>query len=116
MSKENALSGPDTDNVFTGSIPKLYEEYLVPLIFEPYAVDLVKRVASRSPADVLKVAAGTGVVTRKLASALPESVSIVCHGLESANAPDIAAAAIAQRFGPGLVDGKIQAHIVLIER
>ena len=75
------MSAPDADTVFTGSIPKLYEEYLVPLIFEPYAVDLVKRVASRSPADVLEVAAGTGVVTRKLASTLPESVSIVATDL-----------------------------------
>ena len=33
-----------------------------------------------------------------------------------AEATDIAAEAIAQRFGPGPVDGKIQAHIVAIER
>jgi len=31
-------------------------------------------------------------------------------------ATDIAAEAIAQRFGRGTVDGKIQAHIVTIER
>jgi SAM-dependent methyltransferase len=31
-------------------------------------------------------------------------------------ATDIAAEAIARRFGPGTVDGKIQAHIVTIER
>ena len=31
-------------------------------------------------------------------------------------ATDIAAEAIARRFGPGPVDGKIQAHIVTIER
>lgn len=29
---------------------------------------------------------------------------------------DSAAVAIAQRFGPGAVDGKIQAHIVAVER
>ena len=27
----------DTDKVFAGSIPKLYDTYLVPLIFAPYA-------------------------------------------------------------------------------
>jgi SAM-dependent methyltransferase len=79
--KENILSSPDTDKVFTGSIPKLYEECLVPLIFEPYAADLVNRVASRSLARVLEIAAGTGVVTRKLASALLQSVSIVATDL-----------------------------------
>ena len=78
------MSSPDTDKVFTGSIPRLYEEYLVPLIFEPYAADLVNRVASRSPARVLEIAAGTGVVTRKLASVLPESVSIVATDLNQA--------------------------------
>jgi len=31
-------------------------------------------------------------------------------------ATDIAAAAIAQRFGPGPVNGKIQAHIFAVER
>ncbi len=82
--KENTLSSPDTDKVFTGSIPKLYEEYLVPLIFEPYAADLVTRVASKSPARVLEIAAGTGVVTRKLASLLPESASIVATDLNQA--------------------------------
>ena len=75
------MSSPGSDKVFTGSIPKLYEEYLVPLIFQPYAADLAHRVAARSPARVLEIAAGTGVVTRKLASVLPERVSIVATDL-----------------------------------
>jgi ubiquinone/menaquinone biosynthesis C-methylase UbiE len=76
------MSTFDTDKVFTGSIPRLYETYLVPLIFKPYADDLVRRLASRAPfTRVLEVAAGTGVVTRKLASVLPESVSIVATDL-----------------------------------
>lgn len=75
-------SGPDT--AFAGSIPRLYERYLVPLIFEPYAADLARRVSLRKPSAVLEVAAGTGVVTRQLASALPSRVSIVASDL---NAP-----------------------------
>jgi ubiquinone/menaquinone biosynthesis C-methylase UbiE len=78
------LNHPNTDKVFTGSIPKLYEEYLVPLIFEPYAEDLVNRLASRPLARVLEIAAGTGVVTRRLASVLPESVAIVATDLNQA--------------------------------
>jgi len=78
------MSSPDSDKVFTGSIPKLYETYLVPLIFEPYAEDLVNRLASKSPTRVLEIAAGTGVVTRNLASVLPESVSIVATDLNQA--------------------------------
>lgn len=79
--EENAVNSSDTDKVFTGSIPTLYETYLVPLIFQPYAADLVGRVASRSVSRVLEIAAGTGVVTRNLASVLPESVSIVATDL-----------------------------------
>ena len=75
------MSSPNGDKVFTGSIPKLYETYLVPLIFEPYAADLANRLASRSLARVLEIAAGTGVVTRHLASALPANVSIVATDL-----------------------------------
>jgi SAM-dependent methyltransferase len=75
------MTSPGTDRVFNGSIPKLYEAYLVPLIFEPYAADLASRVAARSPRRVLEIAAGTGVVTRRLAAALPASTAIVATDL-----------------------------------
>lgn len=78
------MGSPDTDKVFAGLIPQLYDTYLVPLIFEPYAADLVKRLSSRPLSRVLEIAAGTGVVTRALASALPESVSIVATDLNQA--------------------------------
>ena len=73
-----------TDKVFTGSVPKIYDTYLVPLIFEPYAADLVKRLSSRPLSRVLEVAAGTGVVTRAMASILPKNVSIVATDLNQA--------------------------------
>ena len=75
------MGSSGTDKVFAGSIPKFYDTYLVPLIFEPYAADLVNRLASRSLSRVLEVAAGTGVVTRALASVLPERVAIVATDL-----------------------------------
>ncbi len=78
------MDGPDTDKVFTGPIPQLYDKYLVPLIFEPYAADLAKKLASRSITRVLEIAAGTGVVTRALASTLPEHISIVATDLNQA--------------------------------
>lgn len=78
------MSSTDSDKVFGGSIPKLYETYLVPLIFEPYARDLVNRLVSRPVTRVLEVAAGTGVVTRAMASVLPEDVSIVATDLNQA--------------------------------
>lgn len=73
-----------TDKIFAGSIPKLYETLLVPLIFEPYAADIARRLASRSPTRVLEIAAGTGVVTRALVSVLPERTAIVATDLNQA--------------------------------
>jgi ubiquinone/menaquinone biosynthesis C-methylase UbiE len=71
----------NNDRAFAGSIPQIYERYLVPLIFEPYAADIVSRVVLHQPSRVLEVAAGTGVVTRQLAKALSPSTSIVATDL-----------------------------------
>jgi SAM-dependent methyltransferase len=75
------MSTRSTDTVFAGSIPELYDSQLVPLIFEPYAADLASRIAALGPARVLETAAGTGVVTRALARALPERVELVATDL-----------------------------------
>ena len=74
----------DIDKVFAGSIPRLYEDYFVPLIFAPYATDLAGRVAARRPTRVLEIAAGTGVVTRALAAQLPATTDIVATDLNPA--------------------------------
>jgi ubiquinone/menaquinone biosynthesis C-methylase UbiE len=71
----------DADRVFAGSMPQLYERYLVPLLFAPYAADLARRVAQFRPARVLELAAGTGVLTRHLAQALPPGTEIVATDL-----------------------------------
>jgi ubiquinone/menaquinone biosynthesis C-methylase UbiE len=75
------MNGPGSDTVFAGSIPELYDSHLVPLIFEPYALDLAGRVAARQPSRVLETAAGTGVVTRAMTRALPPQVELVATDL-----------------------------------
>jgi len=60
----------ESDKVFAGSIPELYDAYLVPLIFEAYATDLAERAAALRPQAILETAAGSGVVTRAMASRL----------------------------------------------
>lgn len=60
----------EADKVFAGLIPENYDRYMVPLIFDPFAKDLARRVASLSPNAVLEIAAGTGAVTRALAPKL----------------------------------------------
>ena len=78
---EDLPASLEIDRVFKGPIPQLYDAYLVPLIFEPYAGDLVGRFASRSLSRVLEIAAGTGVVTRAMASTLPADVEIIATDL-----------------------------------
>ena len=72
------------DRVFEGSIPEIYDEYLVPLIFEQYADDLAQRTVTIGPNAVLEIAAGSGVVTRAVASVLPPGTRHVASDL---NAP-----------------------------
>ncbi len=71
----------EADRVFAGSIPAVYERYLGPLIFQPYAVDLAARVANTAASRVLETAAGTGILTRALAGRLPDATEIVATDL-----------------------------------
>jgi ubiquinone/menaquinone biosynthesis C-methylase UbiE len=106
-----------TDKVFAGSIPEIYDRYLVPLIFEPYARDLADRVVKAQPSNVLETAAGTGVLTRALTSRLPPQVRLTATDLNlpmldlaAARQPDRervtwkAADALALAFGDGAFD------------
>ncbi|MFF3757603.1 class I SAM-dependent methyltransferase [Streptomyces sp. NPDC002185] len=52
-------------------MPEVYERHLVPVLFRPFAEDLVARAAALGPRRVLELAAGTGVVTSGLLSAVP---------------------------------------------
>ena len=70
-----------SDKVFIGSIPKIYDDYLVPLIFQGFAQDLAQRAANLSPTAVLETAAGSGVVTRALAPELSERCRYVVTDL-----------------------------------
>ena len=76
-----SMGSAGSDRLFAGSIPQFYERYMVPLMFEPYATDLASRVARLRPSRVLEIAAGTGVVTRRLATMLPPGVAIVATDL-----------------------------------
>jgi ubiquinone/menaquinone biosynthesis C-methylase UbiE len=71
----------ETDIIFAGSIPLLYDKYLGSILFEPYADDLTKRLPKLSAGRVLETAAGTGIVTRALLRSLPVSVNLVATDL-----------------------------------
>lgn len=91
------MSMASTDRIFTGSIPQLYEQYLVPLIFEAYAVDMADRVKAIGPERILEIAAGTWVGTRRLSAALEARTSIIATDL---NQPMIDHAAALGTVGP----------------
>lgn len=71
----------DHDKNFSGSIPEIYDDYLVPLIFEHYAKDMAQRVAGQAPRSVLETAAGSGVVTRALLPLLAPDTRFVVTDL-----------------------------------
>jgi SAM-dependent methyltransferase len=69
---------------FVGSIPANYDAGLGPHLFADYAADLVQRAAAAKLGNVLEIAAGTGIVTRLLRTALPNSTHLIASDL---NAP-----------------------------
>lgn len=122
-----------TDAKFAGSIPVIYERYMVPLLFEPYALDLAARLADLREGTLVEIAAGTGAVTRVLSAALP-GVRIIATdlnegmarlGASRVNAPNVTwqqadaqqlpfeaglAAAIVCQFGMMFVPDKVAAY------
>lgn len=82
----------DADRRWVGSMPEAYDRWPAPAVFEPFAVDLAGRVAGSSPSRVLEIAAGTGVLTRRLAMAIPAA---------ALTATDLNGAMV--RFGAGRV-------------
>jgi ubiquinone/menaquinone biosynthesis C-methylase UbiE len=73
------MSGQDRN--FSGSIPEIYDDVLVPMIFEHYAKDMAQRVASTAPKAVLETAAGSGAVARALAPLLSKDARYVVTDL-----------------------------------
>lgn len=70
----------DQELRFSGSVPAKYDRLMVPLIFRPYAEELVRRATVLGPRRILETAAGTGAVTQALHEALPD-VDIVATDL-----------------------------------
>lgn len=64
-------------HTFAGSIPENYDRYLGPLLMEPYARDLARRLPATGMKDVLELAAGTGILTRHLRDRLGDETRLV---------------------------------------
>jgi SAM-dependent methyltransferase len=74
----------DDHAAFVGSIPALYDRYLGPLLFHPFADDLVSRVPDDPGIQLLETACGTGIVTERLLARLRQPRRIVATDLNEA--------------------------------
>jgi SAM-dependent methyltransferase len=54
-------------------MPQAYDQWLAPTVFRPFAIALAQRAARIGPRRVLEIAAGTGVMTRELVTAIPSA-------------------------------------------
>jgi ubiquinone/menaquinone biosynthesis C-methylase UbiE len=70
---ESLFEMAQTDARFNHSTPELYDRYMGPLLFEPYAKLVAERAALLQPARILETATGTGIVTRALSAAVPHA-------------------------------------------
>lgn len=69
---------------FIGSIPQYYDRYLGPAWFESFAADLAARMPARPPGNVLEIACGTGILTRRLRERLDPSLRLMATDLSKA--------------------------------
>ena len=74
---------------FSGLIPRHYDQYLGPMFFEPYAIDVSNRIDISSVNTALEIACGTGRVTRHLRKVIPATAKLIASDIS----PDMLAVA-----------------------
>jgi ubiquinone/menaquinone biosynthesis C-methylase UbiE len=83
---------------FTGSIPDFYDSCLGPAWFDVFAEDLAHRLSPATPGDVLEIACGTGLVTRRMRDRLDSSIRLMATDISGAML-DYARAKLGNRQG-----------------
>lgn len=66
---------------FSGSVPAHYDEWLGPLFFEPYAIEVAGRIDPSMITTALELACGTGRVTRQLRKRLSPDARFIASDL-----------------------------------
>ncbi len=67
--------------IFSGSIPKNYDENQGPMFFEPYAIDIARRIDPTSAKLALELGCGTGRVTRHLRKVIGEGSLLIASDI-----------------------------------
>ncbi len=73
----------DPNVIFEGSIPENYDRYLGSALFEPFAQDIAARLKGTQARNVLELACGTGILTRRLLDILTPTVRLVATDLNA---------------------------------
>lgn len=82
LSKNKSYFMKNASFSFGGPIPELYDRYLGPYIFEPYAKDIAARI--KLPVkQVLEVAAGTGRVTHHIAGCIGKDARLTATDINA---------------------------------
>jgi SAM-dependent methyltransferase len=76
-----AVAPGGATSTFGGSVPEHYDEILGPVLFAGYAADITGRAAALKPGSVLELAAGTGIVSRRLRDSLAPETSLLVSDL-----------------------------------
>lgn len=82
----------------TFSGPQYYDRHLGPIQFDPFAAELARCLPPRPPGDVLEIACGTGLVTRRLRARLDPALRLTATDL-SASMLDYAKAQLGRHDG-----------------
>ena len=77
--KDTSTAVPSAD--FSGDTAAHYDRFFGPLFFEPYAIEVVKRIEPASLSVVLEIAAGTGRVTRHIRECIPASAKLIASDI-----------------------------------
>jgi len=66
---------------FAGEIPVHYDRGLGPVLFHDFGDQMAVRAAAQAPSDVLELAGGTGIVSRRLRDRLPAAARLTVTDL-----------------------------------
>src|SRR5687767_8458657 len=66
---------------FLGDVAAYYDEFLGPLFFEPYAIEVAKRIDPTAVSTALEIAAGTGRVTRHIRERIAASAKLIASDI-----------------------------------
>ncbi|QGM45360.1 class I SAM-dependent methyltransferase [Methylocystis heyeri] len=69
------------DRAYAGDVPQIYDRELGCVMFQPYAEEAAQRAAALNPADVLEIAAGSGIVTRELRNRIPAAAKLTASDI-----------------------------------